>query len=257
MKINSACILQNSPLQQIRTRMKNIKKPLLMLSATVIGLLMLPSTASAFTLSHLSSDQDYNKILKDDAFVAEGRFGNNKSNGDYELDIHTIEDNTGFTVHSQKDFQWANGTAQSFSLAYNALSKLVSYTVGGNTLTYTAKNPFTDLFLRTRSGTVGSSITVDNLVLNGKSINGSSFAEKSSQDLDYLRISGLKGSFTLAGDSIMKWGTTLPKNSNLAYQIKAVTTTDSTSVPEPSATLGLTLGAIALALKNRRQKQTV
>ncbi|MFH7030791.1 MAG: PEP-CTERM sorting domain-containing protein [Heteroscytonema crispum UTEX LB 1556] len=235
--------------------MIRLSKLVLMLAATAVGMLALPSTASAFTLSHLSSDEDYNKILKDNVFIAEGRIGNNRNDGDYELDIHSIEDTTGFTVLTQKDFQWTNGVAQSFSLAYDAVSKLVNYTVGDNLLTYTAENPLTDLFIRTRAARADSSIKVDNLFLNGVAIQDSSFAENSSKALDYLRISGVTDSFNLTGQSTMNWGAIMPTGSNLAYQIKAVSTTDSTSVPEPSATLGLTLGAIAFALKIRRQKQ--
>jgi hypothetical protein len=235
-----------------------IKKPFFILTATALGLLALPSTASAFTLSHLSSDAEYNAILKDDAFVAEGRIGNNQSTGgDYELDIHTIEENkpNPFTVHAQKDFQWTKGVAESFTFAFDAVSKLVNYTVGGNTLSYTAKNPFTDLFIRTRATRPDSSIKVDNLFLNGIAILDSSVAESPSKTLDYLRIGGVAGSFTLTGQSTMNWGATIPTGSNLAYQIKAITTTDSTSVPEPGATLGLTLGAIAFALKSRRRQK--
>jgi hypothetical protein len=235
--------------------MIRIKKPFLVLTATAVGLLALPSTASAFTLSHMSSDAEYNAVLKDDAFVAEGRIGNNQSNGDYELDIHTIENNNVFTVHKQKDFQWTKGVAQSFTLAFDAVSKLVNYTVGGNTLSYTANNAFTDLFIRTRAVKADTSIKVDKLFLNGVSILDSSFAQSSSKALDYLRIGGITGSFTLTGQSTMNWGATRPTGSNLAYQIKAVSTTDSTSVPEPSAALGLTLSAIAFALQSRRRQK--
>ncbi len=97
--------------------------------------------------------------------------------------------------------------------------------------------------------------------LNNVAIAGSSFAEKTANatenTYDYLRIRGVSNSFTLTGLSTFVWIGSAPTQSKLAYQIKAVTTTDSTSVPEPSATLGLSLGAIALALKTRRQKQTL
>jgi len=277
MKIN-ACILQNHQNQQIannklKLEMTNIKKPLLMLSATVLGLLMLPSTASAFTLSHLSSDPGYsasktdnkysadekfNAIFNDDAFVAEGRIGGNTT---YELDIHTVNTDGSFNVPQSREFTWKNGVAQAFSLIYDKISKKVTYSVGQQTISYTNSNPFTDLFIRTAAVVANASTKVDNLKLNNVAIAGSSFAEKTANTTenayDYLRIRGVSDSFTLTGLSTFVWTGTAPTQSKLAYQIKAVTTTDSTSVPEPSATLGLTLGAIALALKTRRQKQTV
>lgn len=246
-----------------------------MLSATVVGLLMLPSTASAFTLSHLSSDSGYaasttdnkysadekfNAIFDDDAFVAEGRIGGKTT---YELDIHTVNTDGTFNVpqSQQKEFTWENGVAQAFSLIYDKISNKVTYSVGQETITYTASNPFTDLFIRTAAVVANTSTKVDNLKLNNVAIAGSSFAEKTANATenayDYLRIRGVSDSFTLTGLSTFVWTGSAPTQSRLAYQIKAVTTTDSTSVPEPSATLGLTLAAIALALKTKRQKQTV
>jgi hypothetical protein len=270
MKIN-ACILQNH--QKLKLEMTNIKKPLLMLSATVVGLLMLPSTASAFTLSHLSSDSGYadsktdnkysadekfNAIFDDDAFVAEGRIGGKTT---YELDIHTVNTDGSFKVPQSREFTWGNGVAQAFSLIYDKISKKVTYNVGQQTITYTASNPFTDLFIRTAAVVANTSTKVDNLKLNNVAIAASSFAQKTANATenayDYLRIRGVSNSFTLTGLSTFVWTGNAPTQSRLAYQIKAVTTTDSTSVPEPSATLGLTLGAIALALKTKRQKQTV
>lgn len=244
-----------------------------MLSSTVLGLLMLPSTASAFSLSHLSSDAGYaasstdnklsadekfNAIFNDDAFVAEGRIGGKTT---YELDIHTVNTDGSFNVPQSKEFAWQNGVAQSFSLMYDNLSKKATYIVGNQTITYIASNPFTDLFIRTAAVNADTSAKVDNLFLNGVAIASTSFAQKaanaSENALDYLRISGISDSFTLTGQSTMTWTGSSPTQSRLAYQIKAVTTKDSQSVPEPSATLGLTLGAFAFALNTRRQKQAV
>jgi hypothetical protein len=231
--------------------MKSINKSFLTLGVIGAGLFALPSASYAVSLSHLSSDIEYNDIVKDDAFVAEGRIGGKST---YELDIHTLEDeNNTFSVHTQKDFSWQNGVAQAFELKYNAASKIATYIVGNETLTYSVKNPFSDIFIRTRS-VDGSSISINNLNLNGKAINGISSIQNNA--LDYLRIEGVDGSFNLKGDSIMKWaGTTPPKNSSLAYQIKAVTVKTRRKVPEPSLTLGLVVGGVVLGLKKRCQQQ--
>ncbi len=209
----------------------------------------LVTPAQAFQLSHLESDAEFLSLVQDIAFVGEGRIGDNGTNRTFELNIH--EDDPGNILPGDSaNFVWTNGQAQAFSLSYDQATKLVTYTVGTVTLDYTADDPFTDIFIRTRASST-SSLTVNNLVLNGVALGDSSSTVNDPERLDYLRISGLSGGdFTLTGNSIMDWTGSTPTNSNLAYQIKVAT-----AVPEPSTVLGL-LSVTALgAFFKRKQKR--
>ncbi len=72
-------------------------------------------------------------------------------------------------------------------------------------------------------------------------------------DADYLQISGITAPFKLTGQSVFSWtGTTTPKNSQLAYQIKVVSGATQ-SVPEPS-TVGALIVASGMIAGAKRKK---
>ena len=234
------------------------------LSLAALGLMASPHAASAYSLSHLDTDTDYNALIDQLSFVPEGRIGSNSIGGTtYELDIHDIVNNN-FVLLDQDEFVWSNGTATPFTLAYQAATQNVSYTVGGKTLTSTATGPFTDILIRTRATKPNSKIEVNNLFLNGLALNNSSIADANGDSLDYLRIRGLsdKTDFLLTGQSIMSWLGATPSQSQLAYQIKVGTTvegplSESESVPEPASMslFSLIVGGIAWMRSGRRRKQ--
>ena len=82
----------------------------------------------------------------------------------------------------------------------------------------------------------------DTLLVNG----GGSWAK----GMEYLRISGITGSFVLSGASNMTWGAIRPSNSHLADRLQVG------RVREPTTFLGMALGASGLVVmrKHRRQK---
>jgi hypothetical protein len=136
-----------------------------------------------------------------------------------------------------------------FALTYDSGTNLATYRVDDSTpLTYHPTTGFTDIFIRTEAAKSNSSISIDNLVLNGVAIDDRASAGANTP-LDILRISDVASSFTLTGRSTMSWigdpqnpvDGTAPHQSQLAYQIKVGTTspTNPTSVPEPTLTLAL------------------
>lgn len=55
---------------------------------STFGLAFNPFCAEAFTLTRLSSDREMNALMKDIAFVAEGRIGDRSGTATHELNLH-------------------------------------------------------------------------------------------------------------------------------------------------------------------------
>lgn len=163
-------------------------------------------------------------VLQNTAVVSEGRIGDLGGSATFELDIGATTSAPSQTAQ----FVWPNGTAEPFTLTYDNLTNLVSFTVGGNTLTYTPVTPVTvssDLYLRVRAttstGTTFSSIILHNMVLNGTPLTIQPYAANPGAGLEVVEVSGeiLSNGFTLTGQSTMNWVGTPPSQSRLAYQI--------------------------------------
>jgi hypothetical protein len=174
-----------------------------------------------------------------------------------------------------KNLEWTNGSQYQFSLTFNAATSKVTYSVGNQTLTWTADNgSVSDLLIRTRGGLQagaadGSTSSVD--LLNLSILNQgqtTTWAKQSSSiadaadgqkplvaiaNIDYLRVGDLKGDFTLTGTSVFSWSGqgSRPTNSNLAYQIKAISTPNSTPIPEPASLGALAIGGLVIARRKR------
>lgn len=233
----------------------------LLLSATLaslgaISLLTPQSYAASFKTLDGFTDSDFGQLINDgdftELFVAESRIGNNQVSGDRELGINT---KTGSPV-AQGQRKWNNGEAVDFTLEYTG--NVVNYTVGGQLLSSTAfSGPVTDIFLRTRT-TDDASMSLTDLVLDGMAIDdlvSSTLGTGDNSDVDYLQIGDLSGPFTLAGKSMMTWTEDTDKlnGSQLAYQIKVGTTPETTTVPEPSAILALSLGAGVFGMMKQKR----
>jgi hypothetical protein len=181
------------------------------------------------------------------SFAAEGRIGNNAMNGDFEVDLHLNSGAPNVTDQAV----WTKATATPFTVTYDALSKAVSYSTLGKTLnwTYSAAS-VSDIFIRTRALQAESSMRVFNVLVNGESILGQSFAYPGN-DPNYLWISGLDPSanIVITGESIMDWGAVMPLHSQLAYQVKFGTVT-----PIPGAAWLLGSGLAGLIALRRKKK---
>jgi hypothetical protein len=209
----------------------------------VIGVV---NPAQAFTVVNRSTltDTQFNQLRTDkefnETFVAESRIGDNGTNRTYELGLLNSANNN--LPDQQSNYVWQSGKAVDFKLEYDG--SLLKYTVGNKVLSSNAfSGDISDLFFRTRAAN-GSSAKLSNLKMtNGSQVNESVSdllsAGSGGSDVDYIQLTGLKGAFTLTGQSTFSWSGAVPTNSALAYQIKAGT---GRKIPEPMA-----LGALAIA----------
>ena len=215
-----------------------------------------PLAANAASFSKVATDQEMIELMEDLAFVAEGRMGNNGMNGDHELNFHGGNPFNESETQDQTNFVWTKGQTYDFKLDYTASTGLTKFFVDGvEKLSYDFSDDFSDIFIRTRATKKGSSALFDNIFLNGEALNGaSSFASGDDDGLDILRISGLSDEtdFSLTGESTFDWGSIVPTNSNLAFQIK-VADVESTSTPEPTVIFGLGLASAGMGLLRRRK----
>ncbi|MEO1593108.1 MAG: choice-of-anchor W domain-containing protein [Cyanobacteria bacterium J06632_22] len=215
-----------------------------------VGLLTVGTEDSqAFTLGTPTAAQ-VEALNPETTYTAESRWGSGTVGGaTFELDIHQIDENGGFVNDDQAEFDWVSGEAVDFSLMFDGMT--LTYTVGNQVLsTTTTDNSFSEIYLRAAARKEGSSILLSNLNLIDETNSGALTNLDSSCsngngcgffDAKYLHITHLTGAFTLTGQSTMVWDPNhLPRNSNLAYQIKLVPGTD-TSTPEPTALMGLGL----------------
>ncbi|BAZ12851.1 hypothetical protein NIES4071_46850 [Calothrix sp. NIES-4071] len=247
----------------------NQQKLLLVLGLSAIGIILAPSSASAFTIVNRDNltDTQFNNLLHTgeytETFVAESRMGNNQTNGDRELGINNPLLSKGdgtftpLTIAAEGQRIWKSGELVDFKLEYDGNS--VKYTVGGQLLSSDSTfkgGAATDIFLRTFAlANTGGTSKLTDLFLNGEAIGKDLISTATSaNDLDYIQISGITTPFTLTGKSSFAWTGTTPNNSKLAYQIKVV---HSQSVPEPGMVGGmLVAGAMGVA-NAKRKKQSL
>jgi len=188
--------------------------------APVLAALIAISTSPAvagLTTTHLATDAEMLALLTDTLFVGEGRIGDGAGAATFEIDLGGDTGNPATTAQ----YDWPNGTAVPWTLTYDYLSDLITFTVDGITLSYTTPlGAFTDIFVRARAVNVGSSINVDNMVLDGETVGD--FSQATGDGLDILWITGgtLSNGFTISGHTTMEWTGDRPTQSRLAFQIK-------------------------------------
>jgi len=187
-------------------------------SIVLSGFLALLSTSAfALTTKHLATDAELLELVSDTIFVAEGRIGDLGGAATFELDLgqSTVAPST------TAQYAWVSGQAEPFILTYNSGTGLVTFTLGGRTLSYATPFPmFGDIFVRTRAVDAGNSIIVQDLMLDGQNVGDVSNAVGAG--LDILWISGglLSDGFTLTGTATLSWAGAPPTQSRLAFQIK-------------------------------------
>jgi hypothetical protein len=178
-----------------------------------------PASATLIT-QHLATDAEMLAILSDTLFVGEGRIGDGAGAGTFEIDLGGDTGNPATTAQ----YDWPNGTAVAWTLTYDAMTDLVTFTVDNTTLQYTTPlSGFTDVFVRARAVDAGSQIVVSDLVLDGETVGDQSDAV--GDGLDILWISGgtLSDGFVLSGQTTMSWTGDPPTQSRLAFQLKVGT----------------------------------
>jgi hypothetical protein len=226
----------------------------LFISCLLIALAAVPVQAVPFTIKPVGSDADMLSLLQSISFVAEGRIGDRGGAATFEVDLGQSTAAPATTAQ----YAWPNAVAVPFTLGFDPNQNRVTFTVDGQSLTYSPSGTFTDIFFRTRSYPAGSGIVLDSLVFDGDSV-GESVSAYGPNGLEILWLSGstLMDGFQLSGTSTMSWSGSAPSQSQLAYQIKVgyVEPTGNPDVPEPCtlALAGMVLlgGAATAAFKRR------
>lgn len=244
--------------------------------AAAIGVLGAPATASAFTLGgHINGEAAFSALGARIDVAAEGRIGDLSGAAEHEFNIHD-DNGSGQTVLTEyRYFDWVSGRGEDFAVTFDDRLDLLTYEIGGQTLTYNLTGPFEDIFIRTTARKQDNSVVVDNLMLNGTAIGAtSSFtcSEASCGYFDssqYLWIADIEESFTLTGTTTMSWtgnprnlrDRTAPHRSELAFQIKLGQgpdlegNDDIIEVPEPASMSLFSIGALGLLLSGLRHRQ--
>jgi hypothetical protein len=196
------------------------------------ALASLPAGAVVQT-GHFTTDAEMLALLSDSLFVAEGRIGDRGGAATFELDLGQST----AAPAAQAQYPWQSGQTEPFTLAYDAGSHLVTFTLGGRVLTYVTEfSDFGVIYVRTRAIEDGAAVSVAGLDLDGVAL-GDAASAAGPGGLDILWITGgaFATGFTLAGAATLSWGSVVPTQSRLAFQIKVARLN---VVPAGSATWG-------------------
>jgi hypothetical protein len=169
-------------------------------------------------------------------FTAEGRIGDTVTgagNRTFELDIGKSTSGP-FASGQTSNHIWVSGKKESFSITFDPINKVCNFVLGGKTVVYKITEDvfsLSDILIRTRRGNTQSSMKIDSLKINGKTISNSVYADGNSNQVRTLQIRSvkeLKDKFTLEGAATMIFSSDV-KNSELAFQISF---TKSDNAPE-------------------------
>ncbi|WP_169975300.1 choice-of-anchor W domain-containing protein [Tautonia rosea] len=233
----------------------------------VLGaVLAAPSTSRAGLLVQqgaFETDTAFNSTLANEGWsvtgVAEGTYGNNALNGNFEL---KLVDDTSTANGQQRQFIWTSGTSYDWTMSFDSATSTITWlfntgSISPVTLTRVT-GAFDSIFIRTRgSATTASEVSISEF--NSSSLSGTSSAPGGPGDnVDYLGLTNFgSGNWVLKGSSILTFngGTA---NAVPSFQFKFVDTGGEfqiTAIPEPTTLASGLLGAAILgivAFKRRR-----
>jgi hypothetical protein len=181
-------------------------------------------------------------------WVSEVRGGNNRTDGTYELSINDWDTNTTPSYPTTVQNVFTSGQAVDFSISYDGTNATFIWgtnltspkTLTASNLTEADRFPkgLDSIFIRLRSNN-SSSFGLSNLVVDGNTYSGRSLLANSSDNFDYLLITGITNNFTLTGKATLSWTGSIPSNSNLDMTVKM----GYGAVPEPLTILGAGVAA--------------
>jgi len=154
---------------------------------------------------------------------AEGRFGNNAGNGDWEIGVGNNTQNAATSENEQ--YVWTSGATVPFSVVYDSVSGDMTFTIDGNSVVDNVgaftNAAFLDIVAGKVSAGSGDSVALSNLTFDGNAINPAALTDTDNTDAAYISVTSedLSGGFTVAGDVTFTYtsGTT---GSRPAFQVR-------------------------------------
>ncbi len=245
----------------------NLPKILFSLPLGIITICLIANNANAAYFSSLTgyTQDDLDRDIKNGGFVEE--FSASSFIGDdgmaaYELELKDIIPPDIVKSSKTEQFLWENNQEVNFELYFDGTNLV--YKVDDTTVQSTnVVDSDYDIngMLLSATSTDNSSVTISNLMLEDGWMSMENLLAKG-DNIDFLKITGIDNSFKLTGTQTFTWKGQKPSDFELAYKIRVgsfnnpyvVSRRHQVEVPEPQTVSLLSIGAIALLIKNRRKK---
>uniref|UniRef100_UPI00404B1059 choice-of-anchor A family protein n=1 Tax=Flavobacterium sp. TaxID=239 RepID=UPI00404B1059 len=188
--------------------------------------------ATPFYMESFATSGEVENEFNELYFSAEGRSGNNASNGTFELDIHNVSP---YVIKSQGQFVWPNNQNVPFSIVYNPSAsgnnKYV-YTIGtGSNQKILKFDPTTSGYALDFNGiwyysriAANTTLQISNLVIEGEAVSATLGAQNPATDtLENVVFRGgdsFADGFTITGNVKFAWTGTIPQNSAMNFNFK-------------------------------------
>jgi hypothetical protein len=159
-------------------------------------------------------------------FTAEGRIGDTLSgagNRTHEMCVGKDKESS-FKNGQTSNHVWVSGKKETFSITLDPTNKVCNFVMAGKTVVYPITDDvfkLSDIMITTKRGNSQSSVKVDSLKINGKSIGKAIYSDgysNRSRSLQIRAVNELKDKFTLEGSVVMTFASDA-KDSDLGFTI--------------------------------------